>query len=164
MPTLRLPDEAATAALAASLAGVLRAGDLVFLHGELGAGKTTFVRALARALGVPAEVAIVSPTFAIVQEYPEADPYLVHGDLYRLGHPEELHDLGLEEALEDSLVVLEWAEPLRGDLPDPTLELRLRFAPNDDDVRELEITLGAAGENVALSGWLARALASPPAP
>ena len=171
MPKLLLSDESVTVALASELGATLVAGDLIFLHGELGAGKTTFVRALARALGVGEEVAVISPTFAIVQEYPEAEPYLVHGDLYRLGHPEELRELGLEEALEDAVVVLEWAQTFREELPPPALEIQLAFPDSETDsdrARVATLTLGAGAQRSALRAWVdrwsARALASVPSP
>ena len=93
--------------LGAALAQPLVAGDLVWLEGELGAGKTFFARGLLRALGVPEAVPVTSPTFALVHEHEGRAP-IAHLDLYRLGASEELLELGLEELLEGSIVVLEW--------------------------------------------------------
>ena len=87
----------------------LRIGDLVLLKGELGAGKTTFVRGIARGTGSTAPVA--SPTFQLVRLYPGRLP-LAHVDLYRLERGDELNDLGLEELLDSGAVVVEWGDRL----------------------------------------------------
>ncbi len=101
-----------TAAAGERLAAALRAGDVVLLYGELGAGKTAFVRGLARGLGAqPDEVS--SPTFTLVQEY-HGRVTLYHVDLYRL-EPVEVEDLGLDElVLGDGIVAIEWAERWTG--------------------------------------------------
>jgi tRNA threonylcarbamoyladenosine biosynthesis protein TsaE len=103
-----LEDEAATAALAASLAHQLRGGDVVLLSGGLGAGKTSFARALIAALGHEGEVP--SPTFALVQPYDELAPPVVHADLYRLEDPGEMAELGLDSLGEDAVLIVEWPE------------------------------------------------------
>ncbi len=97
-----------TAALAAEVAGRLRPGGVLLLEGDLGAGKTTFVQALARALGVARPV--TSPTFTLANAYPlPGGGELVHMDLYRLASPSGVYDLGLEEALEGGArVAIEW--------------------------------------------------------
>jgi tRNA threonylcarbamoyladenosine biosynthesis protein TsaE len=101
--------EAETSALAERLARTLGAGDVVLLHGELGAGKTAFVRGLARGLGAPAED-VSSPTFTLVQEYSGGRLPLHHVDLYRL-EPVEVADLGLDELIGGGgIVAIEWAE------------------------------------------------------
>ncbi len=92
--------------------GTLRAGDLLLLDGPLGAGKTTFVRGLARGVGSEAHVA--SPTFQLVRVYPGRIA-LAHVDLYRLEAPAELRDLGLEELLDEGAVVVEWGDRLETD-------------------------------------------------
>ena len=104
---ISLPTRRATIRLARRLASVLEKGDLVFLEGPLGAGKTFFVRAVCRALGVPSQVPIQSPTFALVNEH-EGRVHIVHADLYRLGDAAELDELGLREALLDSVGLIEW--------------------------------------------------------
>lgn len=109
---VRCPDEEATRRAGASFARQVSRGDLVLLEGNLGAGKTVFVRGMAEGLGAdPREVA--SPTFALVHEYgPPGAPALVHADLYRLKEGSNLSDLGLEEARERGAVVaVEWPRP-----------------------------------------------------
>lgn len=108
-----------TGEIARDVALVVRAGDVVRLEGPMGAGKTTFVRALAGAMG--ADVALVSsPTFVLVNEYPtgRGRPGLVHMDCYRMGGADELDDLGWDRILASgAVVVIEWAERIAGALP-----------------------------------------------
>lgn len=127
--------ELETEAAGAHLAESLREGDVVLLHGELGAGKTAFTRGLARGLGIdPEEVS--SPTFTLVQEY-HGRLTLYHVDLYRLDE-REVDDLGLEElVLGDGVVVIEWAERWRG-RPDDVIEVH--FEQIDDDGRRLRLS------------------------
>jgi tRNA threonylcarbamoyladenosine biosynthesis protein TsaE len=103
------PEE--TEAAGEELGRRLRSGDLVLLRGELGAGKTTFVRGIARGCGSAALVA--SPTFQLVRIYP-GRLQLAHVDLYRLEKGDELHDLGLDELLDVGAVVVEWGDRLAG--------------------------------------------------
>ena len=104
-----LADEAATAALAGSLAKQLRTGDLVGLSGGLGSGKTTFVRYVLAALGYDGEVP--SPSFAIVVPYEHlALGQLLHADLYRIEHSAELAEIGLDAMGDDGLLLVEWPE------------------------------------------------------
>lgn len=100
----------ATEAAAARVARHVRRGDLLLLAGEMGAGKTTFVRGLAAGLGVVGDV--MSPTFQLVRVYP-GPLQLAHVDLYRLGDGAELADLGLDELLDEGAVVVEWGDRLR---------------------------------------------------
>lgn len=106
---LLLADDAATAALGARLAGLLRLGDLVALRGDLGAGKTALARAIIRALAGDPTLEVPSPTFALVQPYVAAGAPVLHADLYRLSEPREVDELGL---LDDprAIVLLEWPE------------------------------------------------------
>jgi tRNA threonylcarbamoyladenosine biosynthesis protein TsaE len=121
-------DEEATADAGARLAESLGAGQVVLLHGDLGAGKTAFVRGIARGLGAD-EGEVSSPTFTLVQEY-RGRVTLFHVDLYRL-EEREVDDLGLEELiLGDGVVAIEWAERWRG-RPDDAIEVRIEDAGED---------------------------------
>ena len=106
--TVTLSDETATAALGARIARGLMPGDAVLLKGELGAGKTTLARAILRALGVEGHVP--SPTFTLVQAYQTPDVALFHYDLYRIESPREVVELGMDDALEDGVALVEWPE------------------------------------------------------
>lgn len=126
--SFEIASEAETAALAQRVAGLLEPGDVVALDGDLGAGKTTFARAVLRALGVDGEVP--SPTFTLVQTY--ETPYLavLHADLYRIEDEAELDELGLEDALAYAALIVEW--PAR---------LGARFAPHRVPGR-LDLSIG----------------------
>jgi tRNA threonylcarbamoyladenosine biosynthesis protein TsaE len=125
-----------TLALAGTVGEMLRAGDVVSLAGELGAGKTVFARGVARALGVTEPV--VSPSFTIVREYDGRVP-LVHVDVYRLDTYQELHDLGFEEVVRDDAVTLvEWGDVIDGLLPGDRLDVRMAPGAGDDE-RVVEI-------------------------
>ncbi len=118
-----MQDQAATAALGARIAGGLAAGDLVTLEGDLGAGKTTLARAILRGLGVVEDVP--SPTFTLVQQYETPRLVVRHVDLYRVEDAREIDELGLDEALDEGAVLVEWPEHGRGRLPDAALHVRL---------------------------------------
>ncbi len=106
-----LPTRRATVHLGQYLARTLERGSLVILDGPLGAGKTFLVRALCRELGLPSREPVTSPTFTLVQEYSLA-VRLLHADLYRLGHPDEVFELGLEDARrEGAALIVEWGKP-----------------------------------------------------
>lgn len=122
---MELPDEAATIAAAARLAGELRAGDLVTLGGPLGAGKTTFARALIRTLLSDPLAEVPSPTYTLLQTYEGPQFNIVHADLYRITDPAELAELGWEEAAENALVLVEWAERAGDILATDRLEIEL---------------------------------------
>ncbi len=130
---MALPDETASLALARALAGRLRAGDVVFLIGDLGTGKTTLARGLINALP-PAKAAaaavedVPSPTFTLVQIYERRPAPVWHVDLYRLERPEEVEELGLEEAAGEAITVIEWPERLGARVPADRLEVRLGYA------------------------------------
>ncbi|HRQ01040.1 MAG TPA: tRNA (adenosine(37)-N6)-threonylcarbamoyltransferase complex ATPase subunit type 1 TsaE, partial [Terrimesophilobacter sp.] len=125
--------------LGAEVAGHLGAGDLIALNGELGAGKTTFVRGVGEALG--ARGAIASPTFVLARTHPTRRGVpLVHVDAYRLGSAAELDDLDLD--FEGSIVAVEWAEGMLDGIAESWLEVdieRTRGA-SDGDTREVSIT------------------------
>ena len=118
----RSPDE--TGAFARRVAMALRAGDVVLLIGDLGAGKTTFTKALAQGLGV--DEPVTSPTFTLVRTYATAtDLVLVHIDAYRLDGPDGLDDLALPELLEDGgCAVIEWGDLVAGALGPDHLDIR----------------------------------------
>jgi tRNA threonylcarbamoyladenosine biosynthesis protein TsaE len=137
--SVRLPDAAATRAWGAALADVLRAGDLVILTGELGAGKTTLAQGIGAGLGVRGPVA--SPTFIIARVHPSlvGGPAMVHVDAYRLGGLDELEALDLETSLEDSVTLVEWGEGLAEGLAEDRLEIHLdrgRGETGSDTVRD----------------------------
>ena len=120
-----LPDEAATAGLAARLAGLARAGDVIALAGPLGSGKTSFARAFIRARGSGHEE-VPSPTFTLVEIYSfAAGPAVWHFDLYRLDGPEDAYELGIEEAFAEGISLVEWAERLGPLLPEEHLMIEL---------------------------------------
>ena len=110
--TRDLPDLAAMEAFGRAIAAHLRAGDVIALEGDLGAGKTTLSRAILLALGHAGEVP--SPTFTILETYAHLDPAVVHADFYRLDSPDELHELGLEDYREGSVLLAEWPEKAGG--------------------------------------------------
>lgn len=112
----------------------LRPGDIVLLYGDLGAGKTAFVRGLADALGIDADD-VTSPTFTIVQEYRGPRLTLQHVDLYRLT-PAEVADLGLEDLVDDDTVVaVEWAERLPETLSPSVVHVRIEHANGGRRIR-----------------------------
>jgi tRNA threonylcarbamoyladenosine biosynthesis protein TsaE len=123
MIAIELPDEAATAALAARIAALARPGDVIALHGELGAGKTSFARAFIRARGSREEVP--SPTFTLVQVYEVEDAAIWHFDGYRLRDPQEGWELGVEDAFRDGISLIEWAERFGRLLPARRLAITL---------------------------------------
>ncbi len=145
---LAVPTAEDMRALALRLAPALRAGDVVVLSGELGAGKTTFTQGLGEGLGVRGDV--TSPTFVISRVHPSltGGPALVHVDAYRLHDGAELDDLDLDASLEDAVTVVEWGAGLAEALTDAPLEVRISravaAAGEDGDARTVEIDpLGA---------------------
>jgi tRNA threonylcarbamoyl adenosine modification protein YjeE len=128
--TLDLPDEGATARFAEDVAMRLVAGDVVALSGGLGAGKTTFARALIRALADDPGLEVPSPTFTLAQAYVARGLTLTHFDLYRLGDPSELDELGLFEAVEDGIVLVEWPEHAGDRLASGRLTISFALAGN----------------------------------
>jgi tRNA threonylcarbamoyladenosine biosynthesis protein TsaE len=122
--SLFLADEAATAALAGRIAPFLRASDTILLEGDIGAGKTTFARALIRArLG--REEDVPSPTFTLVQTYEDPEAEIWHCDLYRLTSPDEILELGLDAAFDGGICLIEWPDRLCSAFPSGALRLTL---------------------------------------
>jgi len=113
--TVALPDLAATARLGEAIGGRLAPGDAVLLKGNLGSGKTTLARAILAARGVSENVP--SPTFTLVQAYETPGLLVSHYDLYRLKRESELDELGLDEALEQGAVLIEWPERAESRMP-----------------------------------------------
>lgn len=137
-----LKNEAATRALGAAVAAALRPGEAVCLTGPLGAGKSVLARALIRALTTPDEE-VPSPTFTLVQFYDGRTFPLAHFDLYRLENADEVFEIGLDEALDDGAVVIEWPERLEGRLPPDRLDIEIAPGP-DDGSRQASLTAHGA--------------------
>ncbi len=127
MPEVLLDTAAATEWLGARLARVLAPGCVMYLHGELGAGKTTLARGLLHRLGHRGTVK--SPTYTLVEPYQIGEWWLFHWDLYRLADPEELEYLGLRDQIDgEAVLLIEWPERGRGELPAADLEVTLDYA------------------------------------
>jgi len=126
---LDLADESETAAFAAEIASMLLPGDVVALSGGLGSGKTTFARAVVRAIvGNPA-LEVPSPTFTLVQSYVGGRLPVHHMDLYRVAGAHELEEIGLDDALADGAVVVEWPERAGDRLPPDRLDIAFAVVP-----------------------------------
>jgi tRNA threonylcarbamoyl adenosine modification protein YjeE len=123
-----LADDAATEALGAELADSLKPGDLVVLEGDLGAGKTALARAIIRRLADDPALDVPSPTFALVQPYDSAKGLILHADLYRLGDPREVEELGLLDNPQ-AIVLVEWAERSPEIMAAATLKVALAIPP-----------------------------------
>jgi tRNA threonylcarbamoyladenosine biosynthesis protein TsaE len=138
---VRTTGPSGTQAVAAALAPCLRAGDVVLLGGPLGAGKTTFVKGLAAALGVTE--AVTSPTFTLVRSYPTSQGWdLIHADVYRLEQLQEVIDLALPEQVEEGgCAVVEWGERAAPALAPEYLSVTLDYAAESDDARDLQVRM-----------------------
>jgi tRNA threonylcarbamoyladenosine biosynthesis protein TsaE len=133
--TFTTHSEDETAAVGRDLAATLSAGSVLLLFGDLGAGKTAFVRGLAEGLGMRREQ-VSSPTFTLVQEYRGGRLPLFHADLYRLDDSREIEDLGLDEIAADGVLAIEWAEKL----PRPVADaVEVRIQHGDGDTRTIQI-------------------------
>jgi tRNA threonylcarbamoyladenosine biosynthesis protein TsaE len=152
-----------TRALGERVAGLLRAGDLLVLSGDLGAGKTTFTQGIGTGLGVRGPV--TSPTFVISRVHPSlvGGPALVHVDAYRLGGLPELDDLDLDTSLEDAVTVVEWGSGVAEALAEDRLDIEIRRPHGDPaaagdaqaETRTLLVTpMGRRWSGVDLEGTL----------
>lgn len=128
-------NEQSTADYARLIASMVRAGDLVTLSGGLGVGKTSFARALVRALTGQPDLDVPSPTFTLMQTYEGPGFPIVHADLYRIGDPTELDELGWYEMAQTSLVLLEWPERAPEFLHANRLDVALSILPDPDNQR-----------------------------
>ena len=147
--TLASPDD--TAALAHALGSRLRRGDTILLSGPLGAGKTHFARALVQSLlDQPEDVP--SPTFTLVQTYETARGDIWHADLYRLSDRSEVEELGLAQAFDDAICLVEWPDRLGPDSPASALSLSLAYAP-DEETRVLCASWSETAWTDRLAGW-----------
>ena len=138
MTTITTHSEAETSAAGRDLAARLEAGAVVLLLGDLGAGKTAFVRGLAEGLGARAED-VSSPTFTLVQEYRGGRLPLFHVDLYRLNGAADVEDLGLEEIAESGVLAIEWAEKLPWR---PSHAVVVRLAHGEGQTRRVSVEAG----------------------
>lgn len=145
---IETPSSEATERVGRALALELRPGDCVLLHGDLGAGKTCFVRGLAAGLGCDAR-AVHSPTFTVMSRYPGSLANLVHVDAYRVGSAEELRDAGVAAGASDAVLAIEWPERVPEAWPD--LPVDVRITPVDAGTRsiEIQVTQGTLAERVA---------------
>ncbi len=151
---LDLPDEMATRHLVRKLAPLMGKGDVVALWGDLGSGKTSFARALIRALPAPPggqgeDEEVPSPTFTLVQTYARLPADVWHFDLYRVDRPEDVHELGLEDALAEGITLVEWPERMGPLLPPDRLDLRLAFNDEGHARRATLVGHGSWGRRLA---------------
>ena len=147
-----LPGDVDTARLGARLAPLLQAGDTLLLEGPIGAGKTCLARAIiqARLAAVDRVEDVPSPTYTLVQTYDDGHAEIWHADLYRLTHTSELIELGLDEAFQTAIVLVEWPDRL-GDMVPPSA-LHIQLVPEGDGRR---VTLASDADRWrSLSEWL----------
>lgn len=136
-------NEQETRDFACCFAQKVRCGDVILLHGDLGAGKSVFCRALIRALCGDEEMEVPSPTFTLAQTYDAviegAETTLWHFDLYRLSDPAEIYEIGWEDALSGGVVMVEWPERLGALCPAHRTDIRLSGVPGQPDHRTIEV-------------------------
>ena len=160
--TVTLADEQDTRRLMMDIAGLIEPGDLITLSGDLGAGKTTFARALIRHLAGDETIEVPSPTFTLMQAYALPRFALTHADLYRLSGPAELAELGFDDLNESAVMLLEWPDRAVGFLPPDRLDIALTLsAQHGPTFRNARITgygrLAARAERIAVDPRLPRA-------
>ena len=134
-----LPDETATLAFGEALVALLDGAPLVFLHGQLGAGKTTLVRGILRGLGHQGSVK--SPTYTLLEPYEVAGRVIYHFDLYRIGDSEELDFIGIDELMDsEAIKLVEWPERGSSRLPPPDVDIRLSL---EGEGRRVEVSVNS---------------------
>ena len=149
--TLTTPDE--TAELAQRLGAQLSAGDTILLTGDVGAGKTHFARALIQSL-LAAYEDVPSPTFTLVQVYDAVSGIEIwHADLYRLSDPSETEELGLTDAMENAICLIEWPDRLADLRPDDALDITLA-ATDVEEHRTLTVNWSASHWDAKLTDWI----------
>lgn len=146
---LALPDLTATRRLGAALSRLLAIGDVIALHGELGAGKTELARAIIRSASGDEALTVPSPTFTLAETYDTPSGAIWHFDLYRLDSPEQVWELGFEEALAGAISLIEWPERIGPLLPTTRLDVTLRIIPGEARVATLAAGISWA-ERLAL--------------
>src|SRR5215469_2126591 len=141
--TLVLPNEQAMQRLVTDIAVALEPGDLITLSGDLGAGKTTFARALIRHLAQDPAIEVPSPTFTLMQAYELPRLSVVHADLYRVAGSSELAELGFDDLPSGAVILLEWPDRAAGFLPPDRLDITITLAPQ----------LGPEHRNLLVTGY-----------
>ncbi len=131
--------EQQTVDTAATWAKTLKPGDIIFLRGNLGAGKSVFARSLVRALVDDQALEVPSPTFTLVQTYDAPSGPIWHFDLYRLKKPEEIYELGWEDAIGEALMIIEWPERLGMLAPQHHIDIHIQSIENEPDSRMIHI-------------------------
>ena len=128
-----------TIEIARNFADEIKQDDILTLHGTLGMGKSVFARALIRALCKEPELDVPSPTFTLVQLYDAADTQIAHFDLYRLEDPEEIFELGWEDAISSGITLVEWPDRLGPYLPRERVDIHLQAGDNGPLTRKILI-------------------------
>lgn len=149
-PPLRAADPEAMDRIGQALAGVLAAGDVLAISGPLGAGKSQLCRAIVRTLLSDPFAEVPSPSYTLVNVYPSRPVPVWHADLYRIADPEELLELGLDDAMTDAIVLIEW--PGRMSEP-PARQALISIRPQPDDGRLLQLTTAGPGWEPLLAVW-----------